>query len=247
MLIYSKDYLLPLGGNIITLFGENSDYYYVHRSLYDLAVILNEKYSIEELTENLGFTSFTTIMEEFSNTVPEPLQILSSYLGFVKIEEETITNYCGAIHCLNKLVDLRSLLNVLPEIRKTVKFTLNPNNDFLLQWSIIKQEWLEYNKFVTEMLAPSIHTTEMLPSSIHTTEMLPSSIHTAEMLLPSIHSTEEIEISEEDTQFLLNILNPKEEDPKITENLQINEKPQVKDVTKTGLKIIQEMISKGEY
>lgn len=149
MLIYSPTKLQnPIGVNTIMLEDKDNHYYFVHRTLYDQAVILKHTYG-----ENMPMMEFvlgidtekpvSDVVQYFLDTAPSPLNILAPFLTLVEKYEDLPQNMrtlCGVLHVISRQISLLNYLKVDQALRASVTFSL----------SIIEEFELDYERFFQE-------------------------------------------------------------------------------------------------
>lgn len=138
MLIFSNERLVPTDINMMVLAGKDSGtYFYIHRMLYDQAVILNDIYGddinslIVELT---GENKTRGDVEEFYSKTPTPINIFAPYLLLVKEELTDFEDMVGAIHVMSGPVNLRQLLKYPIGVRNNPSFSLSIKEEYALAW-----------------------------------------------------------------------------------------------------------------
>lgn len=136
MLIYSEARYLPSELNMITL-KCGDGYLYIHRSLYDQIVVINDIYSTskEMLIEHLtGKSESRGDVDWFWDNIPSPVNVMAPFLLLVKSELEDFVDMIGAIHAMSGPVALRGLLRVPFEMRNTPSFSLSIKEEYQLSW-----------------------------------------------------------------------------------------------------------------
>ena len=152
MLYCNENRLVPTNINLMTIESEDGMYYYVHRSLYDQAVILNDRFKGKEneLMELIGMNltdQLPECIEFFHLVVPEPLNILGYFLALVQGFETLsadIEVLCGVIHQMSAALNFRSLISVPKEMRAQARFSLSIESEFRLSWDRFFQEAIPY-------------------------------------------------------------------------------------------------------
>lgn len=136
MLIYSKERLVPTDVNMMVIAGMDG-YFYVHRALYDQAVILDDIYCDDHALLIKAVTNQEETrddVEEFFATVPRPINIFAPYLLLVKEQITDIVDMIGAIHAMSGPINLRKMLKVPFEMRNTPSFSLSIRDEYQLAW-----------------------------------------------------------------------------------------------------------------
>lgn len=149
MLIVSKERYLPVSFNTIVLH-EHDNYFYIHRDVYDQAVILSESYaSLEELAALVGgYETNRDTVRWFHTQAPKPLNILAPYLLLIDghIEPE-IGICCGALHVITSLIQVRSFILKPQEVRRSVCFSLSIKEEYEMAWDRFFISALPYNEY----------------------------------------------------------------------------------------------------
>lgn len=146
MLIVSKTRYVPTAVNMTILQGSDDLFYYVHRSLYDQCVVLDDLYASkpEMLYRQLGIEDGTApeVCERFTAALPRPLNVLVPFLLLVSGYEEldTVEDVCGALSSMSMSLDFRRLFKVPPAVRSSIKFSLSVREEYKVQWDRFFQE-----------------------------------------------------------------------------------------------------------
>lgn len=157
MLVISNKRLVPVQINTTVLQGEDGNYYYLHRDLYDQLVILTDSYDNGERMDLLIKTllgedkALPENLQNFFDTVPLPLKLAAPFLLLVKDAEklETIEDMCGALTVISMSVNLRRILKVDKSIRAAVTFSLHVTEEYRTHWDRFFQENPEFGSAVT--------------------------------------------------------------------------------------------------
>lgn len=137
MLIYSEQRLVPTDVNMLVLRGDAEGFYYIHRALYDQAVIINDIYKDcpERLVEAItGQTETRPDVDYFMENAPSPISILGPFLLLVKQELTEFVDMVGAIHVMSGPINLRNMLRYPVEMRNTPTFSLTIKEEYELAW-----------------------------------------------------------------------------------------------------------------
>lgn len=154
MLIYSEKRLVPTDVNMIVLKGKESGYFYVHRALYDQAVILNDIYKddIPRLIEAItGSQNGRDDVWTFLDTAPTPINILAPFLLLVNDELTEFNDMVGAIHVMSGPVNLRGMLRYPMDMRNTPTFSLSIREEYELAWNRFFMTTMEYNEQMAQL------------------------------------------------------------------------------------------------
>lgn len=153
MLIYSKNRLVPTSINMMVLEDTEGAYYYVHRSLYEQAVILEDSYgsNLVGLRLMIAGARNRPSADYFYQHAPKPIGILGLYLELVEGEEdfgEDIEMMCGILHVMSSSLNFRNLLKIEARIRASVRFSLSIKEEYQLPWDRFFQEALDYDNVI---------------------------------------------------------------------------------------------------
>ncbi len=153
MLIYSKERLIPTDVNMMVIkdkYGEG--YFYIHRLLYDQAVIINDIYGEDLSTLIMAITNSIESrpdVDYFFENTPSPIHVLGAFLLLVNEELTEYVDMVGAIHVLSGPVHLRNMLKVPFSIRNmTPRFSLSIKEEYQLAWDRFFQNVLPYSPSV---------------------------------------------------------------------------------------------------
>lgn len=149
MLIYSETRLVPTDVNMMVIRGKgNIGFFYIHRSLYDQAVIVNDIYEEEPkmlIKALTGKEDTRPDVEKFLEEVPAPLNIFGPYLLLITEEIEELEDMIGAIHVMSGPLNLRKMLKVPFEMRNTPKFSLSIKEEYQVAWDRFFQTAMPYS------------------------------------------------------------------------------------------------------
>lgn len=155
MLYCSENRLIPTNINLMVIESDDGMFYYIHRSLYDQAVILSDRFKgkEKELMDLIGRYSGTDDVPEcvefFHLVVPEPVNILGYFLALVdgfETMSQDIEVLCGVIHQMSAALNFRSLISIPMEMRAQARFSLSIETEFRLSWDRFFQEALPYDE-----------------------------------------------------------------------------------------------------
>lgn len=148
MLIYSESRFVPTDVNMLVIRSKNNDgYFYIHRALYDQAVIINDIYGedttmlIKALT---GEEASRGDVDRFIEEAPAPISIFGPFLLLVKEELTEFEDMVGAIHVMSGPLHLRNILKVPFEMRNMPTFSLSIKEEYQLAWDRFFQTVLPY-------------------------------------------------------------------------------------------------------
>ncbi|GKU77578.1 hypothetical protein [Paenibacillus sp. L3-i20] len=136
MLVVSKERYLPVTVNTLVL-SANETYFYIHRDVYDQAVILSDRYeSLHELAELVGGTGRNDdTVQWFYEQAPKPIHILAPFLSLIDGEiEQDLEICCGVLHVITSLIHARHFVQKPQEVRKSVSFSLTIKEEYEMAW-----------------------------------------------------------------------------------------------------------------
>lgn len=139
MIIFSEQRLIPTDVNMMTIKDPNDlGYYYIHRSLYDQAVILNDLYSEDPTMLIMAITNKTESRDDvvfFMENTPAPISILGPFLLLVKGQLDDLKDMVGAIHVMSGPLNFRKMLNIPFDMRNMQPmFSLSIRDEYQLAW-----------------------------------------------------------------------------------------------------------------
>lgn len=152
MLIVSNDRLIPTTVNTITLQGEDGTFYYVHRNLYDQAVVLTDLYGDDPIVlwSGLGFNPLNKpqTVQMYEQTVPTPLRVLAPFLMYIKDVDklDNIEDLCGALSVIAMQFSMRRMPQVPKELRAAVQFSLGIREEYKVHWDYFFQDTPTYEE-----------------------------------------------------------------------------------------------------
>lgn len=170
MLVFHEERLVPTDVNVLVFAGKNdTGYFYVHRSLYDQAVIISDKYGddIQQLYALLGGgDEMRDDVSYFMSVTPEPLRSLGPFLLLVKENIDNFIDMVGAIHVMSTQFDLRKMLTVPESLRVTLMFNLRITEEYQLSWDRFIASSMPYTKPV--LLPPYVQQRDDSPTATST-------------------------------------------------------------------------------
>lgn len=138
MLIYSEQRLVPTDVNMLVIRGKGDGYFYIHRSLYDQAVIINDIYKDTPDLLRKAITGSDESRDDvdlFMESAPSPINMLGPYLLLVKEPLEEFVDMVGAIHVMSGPINLRGMLRFPIEMRNNPSFSLSIKEEYELAWN----------------------------------------------------------------------------------------------------------------
>lgn len=150
MLIYSENRYISTETNMMIIRSrDNNGYYYVHRGLYDQAVVLSYLYKedYKELCEVLtGNEGSREDVDLFVETLPTPLNILGCFLLLVEEPLEDLVDMVGAIHVMSNSINFSKLVGLPAEVRANVVFSLSIREEYQLPWDRFIKESIPWTE-----------------------------------------------------------------------------------------------------
>ena len=158
MLIMSTKRLYPLDTNVFAIIDNDSNYYYVHRTLYDQAVLLWDKYKGK-------YEGKTETCKDLYEVLPAPLNILSMVFDLMPEIDDIdleLEDFCGMIHMLSSYINIKLLLEVPEEVR--VKVHLDPAAllNYRLYWDRFINESQQTTVTSTSISTPIVTEKEVI-------------------------------------------------------------------------------------
>jgi hypothetical protein len=136
MLVVSKERYLPVTINTLVL-SKGDRYFYIHRDVYDQAVILSDKYpKVESLINEINGSQVNQdTVAWFYENAPKPIHSLAPFLLLVDGEiEQDMEICCGVLHAITAMINVRNFILKPIEIRKSVSFSLSIKEEYEMAW-----------------------------------------------------------------------------------------------------------------
>lgn len=150
MLIYNENRYVATETNMMIIRSKNNDgYYYIHRNLYDQAVVLYDKYGedYKELCEVItGKEGSRPDVDRFVEELPKPINILGCFLLLVENEIDSMLDMIGAIHVMSTSIDFRKTIRVPAEMRASIEFSLSIREEYELPWDRFLKESIPWTE-----------------------------------------------------------------------------------------------------
>lgn len=146
MIVASKERYLPVMVNVIVLSQANW-YFYVHRDVFEQAVILASKYrDLQELTDAFGdIRHNAAAVDWFYNEAPKPLHMLAPYLSLVEGELECdIELCCGTLHVISSMISVLNFIGKPVDIRRSVSFSPFVREEYEYAWECFLNACVPY-------------------------------------------------------------------------------------------------------
>jgi|GEM_PF-1294946 len=136
MIVASKERYLPVTINTLVL-AKNDMYIYIHRDVYDQAVVLADRYpTFDALRAEVGGSSLNEPTAQwFYEHAPRPIHALAPYLCLVEgLIEPELELVCGVLHVITGMIHVRNFVTKAAEIRRSVSFSLSIQEEYELAW-----------------------------------------------------------------------------------------------------------------
>ena len=142
---------------------DGKGYFYIHRMLYDQAVVIHDIYKdeipmlIKALTNK---EESRADVDYFLENTPAPISSLAPFLLLVKSGLEEFKDMVGAIHVMSGPVNLRGLLKYPYELRNTPSFSLSIREEYELSWDRFFQTAMPFGsqQFVQPQVTTAVQT-----------------------------------------------------------------------------------------
>lgn len=147
MIVASEERFIPVNPGYITLQDTVGAYYYVHRSLYEQAVIIEDRYSrqIETLQKLIGGNSDFEAIGIFVRNTPRPINIMGYFLALLDEDITEYTDIIGAFDVISSALNLRNLIKQPSAIRQEVHFSMSVENEYKDGWDVFFQQCYNYD------------------------------------------------------------------------------------------------------
>lgn len=148
MLIYSNERVVPANINIMILEDKEGGYYYLHRSLYDQAVIIKDRYdgkvdALKKLITDNEDEEDIVAVKTFVETAPSPINMIGYFLYLVDGIDSMELSYvdlCGALHVMSTVINFREFLRIPKAVRAGITFSLSIREEYEVSWDRFFQE-----------------------------------------------------------------------------------------------------------
>lgn len=158
MIVYSKQKVLSLLPDIVPIDGENEEFFYVLRSVYDEAVILDNTYEVEALKSKVNTENNTKAYEYLLECLPHPINILSPFICLVKDELELdIRTLCGVLSVILSTMSAVKFVSEDIRLRRSIEYSGKIVNEFELSWKKFFSMKVDYSTIEELMKEPEIH------------------------------------------------------------------------------------------
>lgn len=138
MIVVSEDRYVPINPEYMVLQDVDGFYYYVHRTFYEQAVVMEDRYgeSIETLQKLIGGNSDFEAIEIYRKYVPRPLNIMGYFLALLKNDITDFVDAVGAMDTIASAINLRNLIKQPASIRQQVTFGVSVENEYKDIWTL---------------------------------------------------------------------------------------------------------------
>lgn len=157
MIVISTERFVPINPGWIVLQDKDGVYYYVRRTLYDQAVILEDRYRghIPTLCNLIGGNANLECIEKFIKYAPSPLHILGYFLALLDGDIDDFTDIVGALYLITSNINVRMLITQPAEVRQQVRFSLSVREEYSDLWDrFLQYECYPYDVMKEKMDSP---------------------------------------------------------------------------------------------
>jgi len=148
MIIVSRERYIPVIVNMIVLF-KDEHYFYIHRDVYDQAVVLADRYrELEPLAALVGGKDINRETAAwFYEAAPRPLHILAPYLSLIDgAIAKDMELACGVLHVVTSMIHVRQFIEKPEEIRRSVSFSLSIKEEYEMAWERFAASSIPYDR-----------------------------------------------------------------------------------------------------
>lgn len=147
MITVSEERYVPVNPGYIVLQDREGLYYYVHRTFYEQAVVMQDRYgeSIDTLKKLIGGNSELSCIEVFVESAPVPLSIMGYFLALLSDDVEEYVDIVGALDIIASAINLRNLIKQPEAIRQNVRFSMSVTNEYADGWQLFFGQCYPYN------------------------------------------------------------------------------------------------------
>ena len=165
MIVVSDERYVPTTPGIITLQDADGVYYYVHKTLYEQATILEDRYgeSIETLQKLIGGNPENVAIEKFVKYVPRPVSIMGYFLALLTDDIDDFEDAVGALDAMSSAINLRNLIKQPEAIRQTIRFGMSIRNEYRDSWEHFLQTCYSYDEVKAAMSGSSSRSVDVRP------------------------------------------------------------------------------------
>ncbi|MDX8360774.1 hypothetical protein [Cytobacillus sp. IB215316] len=149
MIVFSKERYLPTMINTIVLF-KNDAYFYIHRDVYDQAIIVSDKYTFEELKTAVGVNGkLEEIVNWFYKAAPTPINILAPFISLTNLNiDKDLEECCGVLHTITAIINVKHFVNQPEELRKRVNFSYLVKTEYEMPWERFFMTAIKYSSSI---------------------------------------------------------------------------------------------------
>lgn len=147
MIVASETRYVPVTPGYLTMQDSEGLYYYVHRTLFEQAVVMQDRYGedIDTLRNQIGGNQDFVAIEKFVEYVPKPINIMGYFLALLQEDIEDFEDIIGAMDVISTALNLRNLIKQPASIRQSVSFSVSIQNEYRDAWDLFFQNCYEYD------------------------------------------------------------------------------------------------------
>lgn len=130
----------------------DGDFLYIHRMLYDNAVILEDRYNgdYKKLAEDISPTgdipSERIDVDYFYRNAPAPVNILAPFLLLCNGTFNNYDDMCGALHVMSNTFNFKKLPEIPKEVRlNAMQFSMSIKEEYRLSWDLFFSKCVPYS------------------------------------------------------------------------------------------------------
>lgn len=159
MIVASETRYVPVTPGYIILQDTEELYYYVHKTFYEQAVVIEDRYkdNIETLQRQIGGNPDFVAIQKFTEYAPRPINIMGYFLALLADDIEDYEDIIGAMDVIGTALNLRNLIKQPESIRQSVSFSVSIRNEYQDTWDLFFQNCYEYDE-LKSMLSGSVRT-----------------------------------------------------------------------------------------
>lgn len=166
MIVASETRYVPVTPGYLTLQDSEGLYYYVHRTFFEQAVIMQDRYGddIETLQNQIGGNSGYVAIQKFVEYVPKPINIMGYFLALLQEDIEDFEDILGAMDVISTALNLRNLIKQPASIRQSVSFSQSIQNEYQDAWDLFFQNCYEYDYMKSVLAGGGARSVEPAPA-----------------------------------------------------------------------------------
>lgn len=147
MIVASMSRYVPVMPGYLVLQDTEELYYYVHKTFFEQAVVIEDRYkdNIETLQKQIGGNPDFIAVRKFTEYAPRPINIMGYFLALLKEDIEDYQDIIGAMDVIGTALNLRNLIKQPASIRQSVSFSVSIKNEYQDSWDLFFQNCYDYD------------------------------------------------------------------------------------------------------